>query len=91
MAKSLTHYDFSRRLRRSLGILNIGTEMDINTCRLLFGYLVSTLGGALVLWVIIDKYLWPKIAIAHNIKGKEKKSLSVWLGILERASYTTAS
>ena len=58
---------------------------------IILGFFVSTIGGALVLWPLIDKVAWPYIK-KHNpeVRDKPPGSLTVSLGIVERASYATA-
>lgn len=64
--------------------------MDIYIWRVILGFFVSTIVGAFSLWLLIDKVTWPYISKKHNIKGKISGSLTLPLGIIERASYTTA-
>jgi hypothetical protein len=54
----------------------------------IIGYLISTLGGALVLWLLIDKMAWGYLA-KKGILGKEPGILTLPMGILERFMYTT--
>ena len=54
------------------------------------GYFVSTVVGGVLLWIIIDKYLWGYISKEHNIEKKSSATFSVPLGICERLLYTTA-
>ena len=56
--------------------------------RITIGYLVSVLGGAFVLWILIDKIAWGYLA-KKGIAGKPAGSLTVFTGILERSIYTT--
>jgi hypothetical protein len=63
--------------------------MCIIIIRFILGYSVSMFVGTLVLWCVIDKCLWPRISKNHGIEEK-KPSLTMFLGILERALYTTA-
>jgi hypothetical protein len=62
--------------------------MDIH--RIIFGFFVSTFGGAFVLWLLIDKVAWPYIAKKHNIPAKASDVLTLPLGIVERTLYTAA-
>ena len=58
--------------------------------RIVLGFFVSTIVGAIVLWIFIDILLWRYISEKHNIEIKKTGSLTVALGIFERASYTAA-
>jgi hypothetical protein len=58
--------------------------------RIVLGFLVSTFGGAFVLWVLIDKAAWPYLSKKQNIPGKPPGVLTLPLGIVERAIYTVA-
>lgn len=62
--------------------------MDIS--RIIIGFFVSTVGGAFILWLLIDKIAWPYLGKKHNISIKYSGVLSLPLGIIERASYTAA-
>ena len=62
--------------------------MDIQ--RVLIGFAVSMFGGAIVLWLLIEKMAWPYIKKHQNIAGKHPRSLTLPLGIVERGLYTTA-
>lgn len=64
--------------------------MDICIWRAVFGFFVSTIGGTIVLWLLIDKAAWPYISKKHDIQGKVPGSLTLPLGIVERTSYTAA-
>jgi hypothetical protein len=64
--------------------------LHMNITRIILGYSVSTIVGAFVIWLLMEKILWPLIIRKHNIEGKKPFSLTILLGILERASYTTA-
>jgi hypothetical protein len=50
--------------------------------------LISSIGGALVLWLLIDKIAWGYLARVGGIKPKGKRVLTLPLGILERILYT---
>jgi hypothetical protein len=52
------------------------------------GYVVSTLGGALLLWLLIDKMAWGYLG-RKGIPGKTLGILTLPMGILERLMYTT--
>lgn len=60
--------------------------MDIP--RVIIGYVISTLGGALVLWLFIDRIAWGYLA-KKGIPGKAPGVLTLPMGILERFMYTT--
>jgi hypothetical protein len=57
--------------------------------RAIFGFIVSSLGGAFVLWLLIDKAAWAYVE-KDGIQRKPKRVLTVPLGICERISYTGA-
>lgn len=56
----------------------------------LLGMVVSSLGGALVLWVVIDKLAWWYVVKVGKVKPKPPGPLSIPLGILERVLYVAA-
>lgn len=58
--------------------------MDYEPGRLLVGFAVSTLGGALVLWYLVERVLWPRS------KHPRPRFGTMPLGIIERALYTGA-
>lgn len=58
--------------------------------RVVLGFLVSTIGGAIVLYVTIDLLAWRYIEDQLKDGGKSERSLSKPLGICERFSYTAA-
>jgi len=62
---------------------------SLDPIRVLIGFLVSSVGGAIVLWVLVDRAAWPYLA-KGGVSGKPKRILTVPLGICERASYTAA-
>jgi len=62
----------------------------VDICRIVFGFFVSTFGGAFVLWLLIDKVAWPYLSKKQNIPGKPIGTLTLSLGIVERILYTTA-
>ena len=64
--------------------------MDICIWRVILGFFVSTIVGAFSLWLLIDKITWPYISKKYDIQGKKFGNLTTPLGIIERASYTTA-
>jgi len=55
---------------------------------LMIGYAISTSGGALVLWLLIDKMAWGYL-VKKGIPGKSPGSLTWLVGIVERLMYTT--
>lgn len=62
--------------------------MKLEFWRVIIGYLISTLGGALILRFLIDKMAWGYL----TKKGKQGKSsavLTLPMGIIERLMYTT--
>ena len=61
--------------------------MDIE--RVLIGMTVSSIGGALVLWVLIDKLAWGYLG-KKGIGPKPPGVLTIPLGIVERVLYTAA-
>ena len=62
---------------------------SLDPIRVLIGFLVSSVGGAIVLWVLVDRVAWPYLA-KGGVSGKPKRTLTVSLGICERVSYTAA-
>jgi len=61
----------------------------MNVTRIVAGYAISMFWGAIVLWLIIDKYTWGYLA-KKDITGKKPGILSVPAGVVERLLYTTA-
>ncbi len=60
----------------------------METLRFIIGYVISTLGGALVLWVLIDRMAWGYLG-KKGIPKKPPGVLTLPMGILERFMYTT--
>lgn len=60
----------------------------MQTIAIVIGYLISTLGGAFVLWVLIDKIAWGYLEKKGTPK-KESGMLTIPMGIVERFLYTT--
>jgi len=60
------------------------------TWRIILGFSVSVLGGALFLWAVIEKAAWWYVKSKNRVQAKPPASLTVWLGIIERASFTFA-
>lgn len=50
------------------------------------GYAVSIVAGAIILWLLIDKFLRPHFEVTKKVPP----ALSVALGVVERLLYTTA-
>lgn len=68
------------------------STIDISTLepiRVAVGFFVSSCGGAIALWLLIDCWAWPYVA-KGGVTVKSKRSLTIPLGIFERASYTAA-
>ncbi len=59
---------------------------------LVIGFLVSTVGGAFVLWLLITKLTWGYVSKHHRGDGTKSTghSLTLPLGIVERGLYTAA-
>jgi hypothetical protein len=59
---------------------------------LIIGFLVSTVGGAFVLWLLITKLAWGYLSKYHSGDGTKSigHSLTLPLGIVERGLYTAA-
>ena len=62
---------------------------SLETARVLIGFLVSSVAGAMVLWVLIDRLAWAYLG-RHKVRGKPKAVLTLPLGICERVGYTAA-
>jgi len=60
----------------------------MQTIAIIIGYLISTLGGALVLWFLIDKIAWGYLN-KKGIQGKAPGTMTLPMGIVERFLYTT--
>ena len=59
--------------------------------RVIAGFVFSILLGHLVLWLLIEKTLWPFVRKHHAIDPKQDKARLSWIvGVLERAIYTGA-
>lgn len=58
--------------------------------RVILGMVVSSLGGAIVLLILIDKIAWPYVVKVGKIKPKPPGTLSIPLGIIERILYSSA-
>ena len=57
--------------------------------RIIWGFIVSVVGGDLVIYPIVVWYLWPKLVRRHK-EVKSKGMLSRQVGWLERALYTAS-
>ena len=65
--------------------------MDIK--QIILGFSVSMFGGALILWLVVDKILWGYLVRKEIVKSKRELNLAFLtplLGIIERSLYTTA-
>ena len=62
----------------------------VSATQFIVGYSFSLFAGALFIWLLIDKAAWPYVSKAIGRTIKPKRSLSSVLGVLERASITTA-
>jgi hypothetical protein len=60
----------------------------MKTFSIIIGYVISTFGGALILWLLIDKIAWGYLG-KKGIPGKASGILTLPMGILERFMYTT--
>jgi hypothetical protein len=59
--------------------------------RIIAGFVFSILVGHLVLWLLIEKTLWPYVRKHHPVDPDHQKARLSWLvGILERGIYTGA-
>lgn len=59
--------------------------------RVIAGFAFSILVGHIVLWLLIEKTLWPYVRKDHPPELEHHKSRLSWMvGILERAIYTGA-
>ncbi len=62
---------------------------SLDARRVVIGFFVSSLVGAIVLWFLIEKCAWPYIE-KQGVSKKGKGALTIPLGICERVSYTAA-
>lgn len=67
---------------------SIIVNLNMAHIEIIIGYLISTLGGAFVLWLSIDKLAWSYLA-KKGIPEKGPGILTLPMGILERLMYTT--
>lgn len=61
----------------------------MNLSSVISGYLFSTLIGAIVLWVLVEKLGWSYLK-KHDVPAKEPGLLTLPMGIVERLLFTTA-
>ena len=61
----------------------------MSVTEIVVGYAISLFGGAIVLWLVIDKFTWRYLS-KKGIPGKEPGILTLPVGIVERLLYTTA-
>jgi hypothetical protein len=61
----------------------------MNWCRLIFGLIVSVVGGDLVVYPVVEWYLWPQLK-KHHATEQSKHTFTRQLGWLERFLYTVA-
>jgi hypothetical protein len=63
----------------------------MNLLRVIAGFAFSILVGHIVLWLLIEKTLWPYVRKSHPPEPDNHKSRLSWMvGVLERAIYTGA-
>ena len=63
----------------------------MNVLRVIAGFAFSILVGHIVLWLLIEKTLWPYVRKSHPPEPSNHKSRLSWMvGVLERAIYTGA-
>src|ERR1035437_6879639 len=63
----------------------------MNVLRVIAGFAFSILVGHIVLWLLIEKTLWPYVRKHHPPDPDHQKSRLSWMvGILERTIYTGA-
>jgi hypothetical protein len=85
----------TRLIRRRLdvtaapGQLNRSRASRMTTRSLIVGFLFSTVGGALVLWLLISRLAWWYISTGGQ-RQNTAPSLTIPLGLVERALYTAA-
>jgi hypothetical protein len=58
-------------------------------CRIFLGFVVNLGAGQFVMWLIVEKCMWPYV-IKHNNAKHNKHALSWLVGLVERALYMTA-
>jgi len=64
-----------------------GNDMDVT--RIIGGYAISMLGGAIALWLTVDKLTWGYLK-KKGIPGKKAGILTAPVGVVERLLYTTS-
>lgn len=91
--KRLATKPFRLLLQRKRYVQPAGQRKEelMDTRHLLYGFLFSTLGGAIVIWLLIEKWAWPYVRKHHNLSITNKgHTLTVWIGIVERALFTSS-
>ncbi len=68
--------------------LKIGYVVHMNAMSIITGYYISTLFGAAVLYLLIDKIAWNYLE-KKGILNKGPETLTLPMGILERFLYTS--
>lgn len=58
--------------------------------QVILGYLVSTLGGCIVMWFLHEKWVWRLAGKAHGQSLKKVARLSWVVGVVERILYTAS-
>lgn len=61
----------------------------MNFCLIILGFIVSVIGGDIVIYPLLEKYLWPQLEKHHGFKRKFH-TFTRAVGWLERALYTGA-
>lgn len=62
--------------------------MQLEIWRYILGYFISIFGGALFLWIVIDKIAWTYLT-KYGSKSKLHEKTTLYLGIIERLIYTS--
>jgi len=63
----------------------------MNWCRIILGFVVSVVIGDVIVWLVVEKGLWPYADKKHGYNHQEQKAyLTRLLGIVERFFYTGA-
>jgi hypothetical protein len=58
--------------------------------RILIGFVVSVIGGDLVIYPVMEWYLWPRLAKHYGLGKSKGYNFARQVGWLERALYTAA-
>jgi len=61
-----------------------------NWCRVVLGFVVSVIGGDLVIYPLVQWYLWPQIAKHYGETKPKGHTFTRSVGWLERVLYTAA-